>query len=74
MKAPESGAEKIWVSQVRGDWQATRGQSLTGHMKFCLHPKSNKKKLEGFKKVSTQIRSERWRDHSGGSKFKDFYF
>lgn len=74
MKVFEFRVEKIWVSQVRGDWQVVRGQSFIGYMKFCFYFKSNKKKLEGFKKVSIQIRFESWRDYFGGSKFKDFYF
>lgn len=39
-------------------------QTFVGHMQFCLHPQSNEEKLEGFKKVNSQIRFELWRDHS----------
>lgn len=54
MKAPESGVERLGKpgeKRLAGSQDGT----LAGHVKFCLHPKSNEKKLEDFKKVSTSV-------------------
>ena len=60
---------KLGEARLAGS-QGPDPQTFPGHVKFCLHPKSNEKKLEDFEKVSISIRPEMWKDHSGCSGIK----